>query len=84
LVFAPHQDDEVLGCGGLIAVRFERRCMVHVTYRTAGELAAQLRELHTAPNRRRELRQRAQTHALCNHAIGVSFGKIARKLGLTA
>src|SRR5918997_4788232 len=32
LVVAPHADDEVLGCGGLLAKLAERDCDVHVLY----------------------------------------------------
>jgi LmbE family N-acetylglucosaminyl deacetylase len=36
LVIAPHQDDEVLGCGGLIAGRRLGGCPVHIAYVTDG------------------------------------------------
>jgi len=36
LVLAPHQDDEVLGCGGLIAARRRAGHPVHVAYVTDG------------------------------------------------
>ena len=36
LIFAPHQDDGVLGCGGLIASRCEAGENVHIAYITDG------------------------------------------------
>jgi len=36
LVIAPHQDDEVLGCGGLIAKKRLEGCPVHVAFITDG------------------------------------------------
>ena len=39
LVFAPHPDDEVLGCGGTIAKHMERDNTVYVTFLTNGEMS---------------------------------------------
>lgn len=36
LVFAPHQDDETLGCGGLIALKRQQRIPVNVAFLTDG------------------------------------------------
>jgi LmbE family N-acetylglucosaminyl deacetylase len=36
LVVAPHQDDETLGCGGLIALKRRRAVPVHVVFTTDG------------------------------------------------
>ncbi len=36
LVFAPHQDDETLGCGGLIALKRQQNIPVHVAFLTDG------------------------------------------------
>lgn len=37
LVFAPHPDDEVFGCGGTLALHVQRGAKVHVVVLTAGE-----------------------------------------------
>ncbi|OED38706.1 hypothetical protein AB833_18645 [Chromatiales bacterium (ex Bugula neritina AB1)] len=37
LVIAPHPDDEVFGCGGLIAKMIRQNCKVYVLYVTVGE-----------------------------------------------
>ncbi len=36
LIFSPHQDDETLGCGGLIALKRRRGAAVHVAFLTDG------------------------------------------------
>lgn len=36
LIFSPHQDDETLGCGGLIALKRRRGANVHVAFLTDG------------------------------------------------
>lgn len=36
LIFAPHADDEVLGCGGTMALLAQRGCQVHVAVVTDG------------------------------------------------
>lgn len=38
VVFAPHPDDEVIGCGGVLAFHAERGDAVHVLQMTGGEL----------------------------------------------
>lgn len=52
LVVAPHPDDEILGCGGAIALHVRRGDAVHVALVTRGEgggdPAARLRESRTA------------------------------------
>ena len=37
LVFAPHQDDETLGCGGIIAIKREQKTPVSVVFITDGQ-----------------------------------------------
>lgn len=37
LILAPHPDDEVFGCGGLIAKMLRQNCKVYVLYITVGE-----------------------------------------------
>ncbi|ELS30512.1 LmbE family protein [Pseudanabaena biceps PCC 7429] len=39
IIFAPHQDDETLGCGGLIALKRERGIPVKVVFITDGQLS---------------------------------------------
>lgn len=36
LIFSPHQDDETLGCGGLIALKRQQGAAVHVAFLTDG------------------------------------------------
>ena len=36
LVLAPHQDDETLGCGGMIRIRRDEGAVVHVAFLTDG------------------------------------------------
>ncbi|MGB3137205.1 MAG: PIG-L family deacetylase [Nodosilinea sp.] len=38
IIFAPHQDDETLGCGGLIALKRQQRVPVWVVFLTDGQL----------------------------------------------
>ncbi len=40
LCFAPHPDDEILGCGGSIAKAIATGCRVHMCYLTSGENAS--------------------------------------------
>jgi LmbE family N-acetylglucosaminyl deacetylase len=44
LVVAPHPDDEILGCGGAIALHIRRGDPVHVALVTAGEVGGEGRE----------------------------------------
>lgn len=37
LCFAPHPDDEILGCGGSIIKAIDRECTVHICYLSYGE-----------------------------------------------
>lgn len=48
------------------------------SYRTAEELAAKLGELNRNPERRREMRGRAQRRALEEHSVARTLGRIAR------
>lgn len=62
LVFAPHPDDEVIGCGGAIAFHVERGDPVHVVHVTGGEAGdpAQLHGGDLVGLRLREARAAAQ------------------------
>ena len=40
LCVAPHPDDEVFGCGGLLAALAQRGCVVHVVILTCGQQGA--------------------------------------------
>lgn len=42
LVFAPHQDDEVLGCGGTLALLRQKKCAIKVIFVTDGAGAGSL------------------------------------------
>jgi len=53
-------------------------------YRTADELADQLRSLRKSPSRRAELRARGQRRALDDHSIPRSLMRITQRLGMTA
>jgi N-acetylglucosamine malate deacetylase 1 len=37
MVFAPHQDDETFGCGGMIALKRQQEISVHVVFLTDGQ-----------------------------------------------
>ncbi|MHC4993433.1 MAG: PIG-L deacetylase family protein [Planctomycetota bacterium] len=74
LVVAPHPDDEVLGAGGLIALKRTRGAVVHVLYLTDGEAA--LRDFGADPDdvarRRRVLGEKACA------TLGVEVGCLHR------
>lgn len=38
LILAPHSDDEVLGCGGLMAKKILQRCFIHVALASVGDV----------------------------------------------
>lgn len=79
VVFAPHPDDEVLGCGGLVALKAARQVDVRVVVltdgaRSAGGLAEKPEERALAALRARELE--AATAALglgSDHVVGLGF-----------
>jgi LmbE family N-acetylglucosaminyl deacetylase len=72
LVVAPHPDDEVLGCGGLLAEAFAQSRAVHVAVMTDG--AASHRSVPPAVMReRREAETLRAIEALGGRADAVSF-----------
>lgn len=70
LVFAPHPDDEVLGCGGSIAKHIEIGNIVYITFLTNGEMSSPL----NSPEQMARVRKKEA----CNAAkvLGVSTRNI--------
>ncbi|WP_040781604.1 PIG-L deacetylase family protein [Nocardia pneumoniae] len=65
LIIAPHPDDEVLGCGGLISRVKREGGEVHVLYVTAGEVADfSLAGRSTAAEKLREIEKVAESFSL--------------------
>jgi LmbE family N-acetylglucosaminyl deacetylase len=71
LIIAPHPDDEVLGCGGTIAVLTSAGHEVHVAYLTSGEQGS----AETAPDRLGGLRE--QEARAATSVLGVPSGNLA-------
>lgn len=58
LIFAPHQDDETLGCGGLIALKCSQNVPVKVVFLTDGS------QSHGSQSNSKEVKQAHQLHVL--------------------
>lgn len=69
VIFAPHPDDEVIGCGGTIARLCQRGCTVDIVYVTDG--AASHRGSPLWPQRRlREMREREAARGAAQLGLG--------------
>ncbi|MEH2425184.1 MAG: PIG-L family deacetylase [Nostoc sp.] len=60
IVFAPHQDDETLGCGGLIALKHELGTPIKVVFLTDGQKS----HLHIKPEELIQIRKQEAVNAL--------------------
>ncbi len=73
LVVAPHQDDESLGCGGVIALLRQGQQAVEVVFVSDGSMSHPRSQKYPADARRR-LREQEATEAL--HILGVASSAI--------
>ncbi|MCC5637012.1 PIG-L family deacetylase [Nostoc sp. CHAB 5844] len=60
MVFAPHQDDETLGCGGLIALKHELGVPIKVVFLTDGQKS----DVHMKPEDLIQVRKQEAVNAL--------------------
>jgi len=67
LVLAPHPDDEVIGCGGLVAQHLRERRSVHVTVTTDGT------EAEAVPDRESYRKTREEESRAGLEALGTGF-----------
>lgn len=74
LVFSPHQDDETLGCGGLIAMKREQRAAVHVVFLTDGSRGCS-DDSPLTPDQLAEIRKSESVAAL--HALGLPASSLS-------
>lgn len=73
LILAPHPDDEVLGCGGLIAMAVARGVDVHILYLTDGR-RSHLGSRHWSTQRLIATRREEATRAA--HVLGVAAANL--------
>jgi LmbE family N-acetylglucosaminyl deacetylase len=73
MVFAPHQDDETLGCGGMIALKCDQNIPVSVVFLTDGKNSHPNHPL-VKPNDLKEIRQKEAINALT--ILGVDLKNI--------
>lgn len=73
MVFAPHQDDETLGCGGLIARKRQEGFPVHVVFLTDGSASHPDHPIHT-PDQIASLRKNEARASLAR--LGVESNSI--------
>ena len=64
LCIAPHPDDEILGCGGLLAQLAARQCRIHVLILSGGENASGVESLDLAACRVQESMRAARVLGL--------------------
>lgn len=86
LIFAPHPDDETLGCGGTIIKKTERGATVHVVFITSGGCS---HVQYMTPEEMIPIRQ-AEGLAACKalgvkgsdvHFLGLSDSNLAQQIG---
>ena len=73
LVFSPHQDDETLGCGGLIALKRQQDAAVHVAFLTDGSRGCSEDSCLT-PDQLAEVRTNESLAAL--HVLGLPASSV--------
>lgn len=70
IVFAPHQDDETLGCGGLMALKHELGTPIKVVFLTDGRKS----HLHIKPEELIQIRKQEAVNAL--NILGIASSDI--------
>lgn len=70
IVFAPHQDDETLGCGGLIALKHELGTPIKIVFLTDGQKS----HLHIKPEELIQIRKQEAMNAL--NILGIASSDI--------
>jgi len=68
IVFAPHQDDEVIGCGGLLSKLHEQGTEIHLIFLTDGENSSR----NMSMTRHREAKNVSLSLNATMHEIGIS------------
>jgi LmbE family N-acetylglucosaminyl deacetylase len=79
LALAAHPDDEVVGCGGLLALAADAGADVHVLFATDGEatIGAALRPDEVARRRRAEAELSCRVLGAIPHFLGLPDGRLA-------
>jgi LmbE family N-acetylglucosaminyl deacetylase len=70
LVFAPHQDDEVIGCGGLMAYLKTQNCDLHICFLTDGAPGDNNRDM--VATRQKEAQKVCEQLSATMHEIGIN------------
>lgn len=72
IIFAPHPDDEVLGCGGTVAMRVAEGYDVHVVFLTDGaSLFSALLDIYSHPSPRQVKLARRRESCAATRILGV-------------
>ncbi|RCJ29970.1 LmbE family protein [Nostoc punctiforme NIES-2108] len=74
IIFSPHQDDETLGCGGLIALKREMEIPIKVIFLTDGQKSHTATPWIKPPDNLIQVRKQEATTAL--HILGVEVSDI--------
>lgn len=74
IIFSPHQDDETLGCGGLIAIKREMGIPIKVIFLTDGQKSHTATPWIKPPENLIQIRKQEATTAL--HILGVEVSDI--------